>query len=244
MHTQQKDDTSIAPFSSLEPVVADDEIEGRDSRALELVRPGRGVVALQAAFTELYHALEVRRTATVPLVVQFMAPSAHTGATTVASGYARAAAAQSADRVLLIDASGADQRRTTVPTLFDAVRRHLPLSEAIRPVRDCPNLSWARLCPTPQALLAFGTAGLTRLLDNLRLDHSIVVIDSPSADQPGAAALARFCDGTVLVVTAGRTREREIATARSAIERLGGQPVGLVLNRQRALLPRWLDRCL
>jgi Mrp family chromosome partitioning ATPase len=245
MHTERTGSRRVASLQSLEPAIRDESAGRRQQRALELAPPTRGVLALQAAFTELYHALEVRRTATVPLVVQFMAPSAQAGSTTVACGYARVAAAQSSDRVLLIDGSGAAphwQRSSAMPTLFDAVRRNLPLSEAIRPVRDCPNLSLARLSPTPHALLAFGSAGLTRLLGVLRSEHAIVVIDSPPADRAGAAALSRFCDGTVLVVTAGRTREREIAAARSVIERLGGQAVGLVLNRQHALLPRWLDR--
>jgi Mrp family chromosome partitioning ATPase len=76
----------------------------------------------------------------------------------------------------------------------------------------------------------------------LRTHHPVIVLDSPPADSPEAAALSRYCDGSVLVVQAGRTRQAEIETAKTLIERLGGQTVGVVLNRERSVLPRWMSR--
>ncbi|MGE4049378.1 MAG: hypothetical protein AB7F35_31375, partial [Acetobacteraceae bacterium] len=59
---------------------------------------------------------------------------------------------------------------------------------------------------------------------------------------PEAAAVSRYCDGSVLVVAAGRTTQSEIETAKTLIERLGGQTVGVVLNRERSVMPSWLNR--
>ena len=54
--------------------------------------------------------------------------------------------------------------------------------------------------------------------------------------------MSRYCDGSVLVVGAGQTRQWEIENAKSLLERLGGQTVGVELNRERSVLPRWLGR--
>src|SRR6185312_3255125 len=179
-----------------------------------------------------------------------------------ASGYARVAADDCSEPVLYVDCSGAAesqgsrsqgsrsqgsrpaivQEGINAPTLSDTLRHDLPLSDATLAVRDANNLLWARLGPGARPLLAMGADRLQALLDKLRAHHPVVVLDSPSANVPEAAALSRYCDGSVLVVAAGRTRQSEIEAAKTLIERLGGQTVGVVLNREPAVLPGWLDR--
>jgi Mrp family chromosome partitioning ATPase len=78
------------------------------------------------------------------------------------------------------------------------------------------------------------------MLDMLRATYPVIVLDTPPSDAPESAAVSRYCDGSVLVVAAGRTRQWEIETAKSLLERLGGQTVGVVLNRERSVMPRWL----
>lgn len=214
-------------------------------RELDIRRRDLEVSSLQSAFMELYQAIEVRRTVAMPLVVQFIGTSERAGATTVASGYARVASVLTSQPVLYVDCGpGPRNPRLTgePPTLLDASRRAVPLSETVVPARGCENLFWSRLCPVPHALMAFGGDGLNRLMGKLRVEYSLIVLDSSSVDSAVSAALSRYCDGTVLVVAAGRTRDRDIAAARMQIERFGGQTVGVVLNRQRQLLPRWLER--
>lgn len=218
-----------------------------EERALGPVRVGIGAVSRhQPSFVQLYYAIEARRTSNASLVVQFISPTAGAGASTVASGYARVAADDCADPVLFVDCSGTQERRNPnaidPPTLFEVMRHGLPLSDATMPVRDARNLHWARLGPGPRPLLSMGADRLQTLLDMLRTQHPVIVLDSPSADAPEAAALSRYCDGSVLVVAAGRTKQGEIEAAKTLIERLGGQTVGVVLNRERSVLPRWLSR--
>jgi protein-tyrosine kinase len=218
-----------------------------DSRAVAPARVGIGAGTQHApAFVQLYYAIEARRTTNDPLVVQFIAPTSGNGASTVASGYARVAADDCADPVLFVDCAGFEPGRNVnsvePPTLVEVLRHGLPLSDATMPVRDARNLSWARLGPGPRPLLSMGADRLQTLLDMLRTHHPVIVLDSPPADSPEAAALSRYCDGTVLVVEAGRTRQTEIEAAKTLIERLGGQTVGVVLNRERSVLPRWMGR--
>jgi Mrp family chromosome partitioning ATPase len=122
------------------------------------------------------------------------------------------------------------------------MRRGLPLSDAITPARDAKNLLWARLGPGERPLLALGADRLQSMLDMLRTNHPVIVLDTPPAEAPESAAVSRYCDGSVLVVAAGRTRQWEIEHAKALLERLGGQTVGVVLNRERSLLPRWMGR--
>lgn len=220
-----------------------------EEHAVAPVRIGIGAIARHhPSFVQLYYAIEARRTSAMPLVVQFISPTMGTGSSTVASGYARVAADDCAQPVLFIDCNGsrpsgrARNKEAQTPTLFDTLRRGLPLSDAINPVRDAKNLLCARLGPGERPLLALGGDRLQSMLDMLRANHPVIVLDTPPTEAPESAAVSRYCDGSVLVVAAGRTRQSEIEAAKSLLERLGGQTVGVVLNRERSLLPRWLGR--
>ncbi|MBN8874193.1 MAG: hypothetical protein J0H67_15265 [Rhodospirillales bacterium] len=219
--------------------------EVTERREVAPVRVDVGAIARhEPAFVQLYYAIEARRTSTMPLVVQFISPTHGVGASTIASGYARVAADDTPQPVLYVDCTGrrAEPKGNERPTLLEALRRGRPLSEASSPVGDAGNLLWARLSPGQRPLLNVGTERLQTLLDMLRSQHSVIVLDCDSAESPESAALARHCDGSVLVVEAGRTRQAEIDNAKTLIERMGGQPVGVVLNREKTVMPRWLGR--
>ncbi len=221
-----------------------------EDHALAPVRIGIGAISRHhPSFVQLYYAIEARRTSAMPLVVQFISPTPGTGASTVASGYARVAADDCAQPVLYIDCNGfaPKKRRGSSPeaqalTLCDALRRGLPLSDAITPARDAKNLLWTRLGTGERPLLALGGERLQSLLDMLRTNHPVIVLDTPPTEAPESAAVSRYCDGSVLVVAAGRSRQAEIENAKSLLERLGGQTVGVVLNRERSVMPRWFGR--
>ena len=221
-----------------------------EEHAIAPVRIGIGAISRHhPSFVQLYYAIEARRTSAMPLVVQFISPTPGAGASTVASGYARVAADDCAQPVLYIDCNahsskprrGANEPQAAT-TLFDALRRGLPLTDAITPARDSKNLLWARLGPGERPLLALGGDRLQSMLDMLRANHPVIVMDTPPSDAPESAAVSRFCDGSVLVVAAGQTKQWEIENAKSLLERLGGQTVGVVLNRERSVMPRWLGR--
>jgi Mrp family chromosome partitioning ATPase len=220
--------------------------EVTERREVAPVRVDVGPIARhEQAFVQLYYALEARRTSTMPLVVQFIAPAGGAGSSTVASGYARVAADDSAQPVLYIDCTGRreEQPRPGTPsTLVEAVRRGRPLQEAVSPAVDSGRLQWARLSPGQRPMLNLGGERLQTLLDMLRGQYGVIVLDCDSTASPEMAALARYCDGSVLVVEAGRTRQAEIDSAKTLIERMGGQPVGVVLNREKSVMPRWFER--
>lgn len=199
------------------------------------------------SFVQLYYAIEARRTSSVPLVVQFTSAAAGSGASTIASGYARVAAENCAKPVLYVDCNPrvrAKSRATLSddprPTLFDVYRGERTLSESLAPAVDSRNLLWARLASGARPILWFGGDRMQGLLDMLRTTYPLIVLDTPPTEEPESAAISRYCDGTVLVVAAGRTKQPQIESARLLLERFGGQMVGLVLNRERSFLPRWM----
>jgi Mrp family chromosome partitioning ATPase len=224
-------------------------VQPMEENAVAPLRVGIGAIARHhSSFVELYYAIEARRTSAMPLVVQFISATPGAGASFVASGYARVAADDCAQPVLYIDCNAArvKPRRGTAETqpltLYDALRRGLPLTDAIVAARDSKNLLWARLAPGERPLMALGGDRLQSMLDMLRGTYPVIVLDTPSTEAPESAAVSRYCDGSVIVVAAGRTKQWEIENAKALLERLGGQTVGAVLNREPGVLPRWLGR--
>src|SRR5690242_53159 len=99
-----------------------------EERAVAPARLGLGAIGRHhPSFVQLYYAIEARRSNAMPLVIQFVSPSAGTGASLVAAGYARVAADDSAQPVLYVDCNArtAKPRRgekpTGPPTLLDVL---------------------------------------------------------------------------------------------------------------------------
>jgi Mrp family chromosome partitioning ATPase len=174
------------------------------------------------------------------MVVQFVSPSPAAGVSTVASGYARVAAAGRPSPVLFVDAScrpGKDGlAESDTPTLVEAFECGSGLGEAIVPARNADNLVWSRLCSHPDEMLGLGGDRLQDLVNLLCTRHQLIVFDSASIDRPEAAALSRFCDGSLLVLEAGVTSHLQMDAACKRIRQFGGLPVGVVLNRERRAL--------
>jgi capsular exopolysaccharide synthesis family protein len=79
-----------------------------------------------------------------------------------------------------------------------------------------------------------------QILDALRRIYSVIVLDVPPLlSSPHAAMIARRADGLVLVSRAGKTHSKDIERAARAVS--GVEVRGLVLNRTRRWLPRWLS---
>jgi protein-tyrosine kinase len=211
----------------------------RDSQSRSVARLRSSVTTTHhPSFVQLYYAIEARRTsASASMVVQFVSPSPGAGVSTVASGYARVAASGRSSPVLFVDAScrpsKADSAGPDAPTLIEAFDCDLGLDDAIVPARNAENLRWARLCRGSEELLAAGIDRLQDLVTLLSTRHHLVVFDSAWIESPEAAALSRYCDGSLLVLEAGVTSHLQVDAACKRIKQFGGLPIGLVLNRER-----------
>ncbi|HXH82886.1 MAG TPA: CpsD/CapB family tyrosine-protein kinase [Candidatus Tectomicrobia bacterium] len=173
---------------------------------------------------------------------------ARSGATTVATRLASTLAAKTDARVLLVDAN---LRRPCLDRVFG-----LPAGPGLRQALNGSGPA-VREQPTASPNLFVLTAGhdlrdagdvldshdVERLLAHLRprFDH-IIVDTAPLLDFPDAYALARNVDAVVLVVEAERTPVDTARRIAQDLRHLGTQRIGVVLNRQRDYIPRFLRR--
>ena len=71
---------------------------------------------------------------------------------------------------------------------------------------------------------------LVKLLEELRGEYRLVLLDAASLGHPEVAPMSRFCDGTYLIVRLGHTPRRAVRQAIRVIERCGGRVLGCVLT--------------
>jgi capsular exopolysaccharide synthesis family protein len=160
------------------------------------------------------------------------------GKTTTAANLA-VAIAQTGRNTILLDA---DLRRPGVHQMFD-LRNDEGLTSVLRPdgaavervaqATEQPNLrviTTGPLPPNPVEMLA--SRRMARLLEALKKQVDVVVIDSPPLQAlSDAAILSTLVDGTIMVVSAGRTRRNAVRGAARALAARRGRTLGVVLNR-------------
>ncbi|MBI4771474.1 MAG: CpsD/CapB family tyrosine-protein kinase, partial [Chloroflexi bacterium] len=147
--------------------------------------------------------------------------------------------AQAGLRVSLVDC---DLRRPSVHKLFDQTNRvgltdmmlqaSAQWDSAAQPTQT-PNLSIlssGSLPPNPAELL--GSERLRQLLDRLRSNYDMVIVDSPPMlPITDATILARVVDGVLLIVDTGVTRAGAVLQSKEQLERVGGRLIGVVMNK-------------
>ncbi len=168
-------------------------------------------------------------------------PSPSEGKTTVGSNLA-IAMAQAGQRVILVDC---DLRRPRLERIFP----NLPTDRAT--VSEClldpsslhpdrlgsgiGNLSVLTAGPTPpNPTELLHSDAFRALLDQLSSSFDLVLLDSPPLIVTDAAILATRVDGIILVVRAFKTHYSAAQTALRALNDVGGNVVGAVLNDARA----------
>jgi capsular exopolysaccharide synthesis family protein len=162
------------------------------------------------------------------------------GKTTVSSNLA-VVFAQAGKRVMLLDA---DLRRPGVHRAF-ALPNAFGLTNLLRTDghitenvlhRVQPNLrvmTTGALPPNPAELL--GSQRMRQIIREALAACDVLIIDSPPLQVvTDAAVLSAEVDGTLLVVDSGRTRKGAVRQAREALNRVGANVLGVVVNRLSA----------
>lgn len=82
-------------------------------------------------------------------------------------------------------------------------------------------------------------------VEQLRGQYDVVIIDCPPILIDGSwSTLLRMVDGVILVVEAERTRSAVLNSTTKMIGEVGGHILGIVFNRRRQYIPRFLYRFL
>jgi succinoglycan biosynthesis transport protein ExoP len=165
--------------------------------------------------------------------------SAREGKTTVALNLA-VAYAQGGYRTLLLEA---DLRRPSLHRVFGlsgtdglttTIIGETSAYQAMREI-DIANLYCmvaGAIPPNPVELL--GSNQMVELLQQLRSQFEIVIIDSPPIlPVADSIALARHCDGVVVIARAGSTHRDQLVETVRQVENANGRFLGLAVNSVR-----------
>jgi Mrp family chromosome partitioning ATPase len=197
----------------------------------------------------LYNAISRATAGREGTIVQFVSNRSGGSSTAMAYDTAWIGATLLGKRILFIDASEGTGQGAVLPSipttkrLYDVALGHAGVEEAMVRQADLglfvATLQYERLRGDP-ILAAQQVKGL---LDSLRSSFDMIMIAPPPAlEQPLAAILTAFIDGSVLVLEAGHSHSGD---AEQSVELLtsGGSPIlGAVLSRQRNYIPRPLRR--
>ena len=215
--------------------IADMETENGEESGLYVAKKPRSPVS--EAFRSLRTNLEFASVDKELRTIIVTSPGPSEGKTTVAANLA-AIISQGGKRVVLLDT---DLRRPRVHRavgvsnrvgLTNVFRGSLSLDEVIQPVENSKGLSVitsGSLPPNPGELL--GSAKMLQILEELRSQTDMLIIDSPPSLVADAQVLAAKVDGVLLVIWPGHTH---IDSAKATIEQLKraeANVVGVVINR-------------
>jgi len=159
------------------------------------------------------------------------------GKSTIAANLS-AIIAQGGKQVSLLDG---DLRRPSVHRFFgitnragltDVFRDHNNIDMVKNPWEGDNNISVitsGSLPPNPTELL--GSEKMTKILDHLKSQNNIVIIDSPPSIVTDPQILSTKVDGVIIVVWPGHSQLSGVRATVEQMSRVGANVVGLIFNR-------------
>lgn len=102
-------------------------------------------------------------------------------------------------------------------------------------LKEYPNLSVITSGPIPpNSSELLGSARMKHVMDHLREEYDVIVVDSPPIlPVTDAVVVSSLADGVILVVQTGRTRSGEVRHAQEMLGAAHANLLGVVLNRAR-----------
>ncbi|MDQ6651325.1 MAG: hypothetical protein M3Y84_01120 [Acidobacteriota bacterium] len=179
-------------------------------------------------------------------VVAFTSATPGEGVSHIVNTVAKELAAQTQNRILLVDAIALQNLHMEDPSQISS---HCEETE----VDNLLKLS------APEAMAKVATVVGSRksgdwesapeyrakCLKALRWNFDYVLIDCPSpAVSSDASTIAPLIDGVVVVVKAAQTRRGQIQRRQQMIESAGGNFLGFVLNQRQYPVPNWIYQML
>lgn len=155
--------------------------------------------------------------------------------------------AQQGKRVLLVDA---DLRKPSLHFTFNVsnsrgltsvLTGQVPLDAAILPggVENLSILTSGPIPPNPAELL--GSMSFARFFEEVKKQFDIIIYDTPPIlAVTDGQIIANKCDGTLLVVSAGKTAKVEALRAKELLKKARGKLLGAILNRKKRRFASYL----
>lgn len=157
------------------------------------------------------------------------------GATSISLDLARSFQ-KNGDKVLLVDANLrlpalGEQLDARGEGLSDILARGaMPTERIVTPTEEPDLLPAGKAPENPAEML--GSKNMQQLLEALKEQYEIILIDTPpAAVVADAAILSAQTDAVLLVVEDGAANKRQVKKAIDAIEQAGGHLIGAVMNK-------------
>ena len=178
--------------------------------------------------------------------IQFIGSRAGEGTSTIAREFARVCAVKMQKSVLLLDI---DRGHPTLRAfglkpecgLDQMMEGGVSLDRAVVQVEDT-SLYLTSLCDDSKlAPKVMESPRIEDLWQVLRARFDLVIFDSPPATaSPDGYSVTPKVDGVVLVVEAEKTKWPVIQDVKEKLISHGGNILGIVFNKRRYYIPRWL----
>jgi non-specific protein-tyrosine kinase len=171
------------------------------------------------------------------------------GVTTVAANLAATTAALFDGPVLLVEANfarpslGQWLRLDDCVGLADVLMGSVEMAEAVRDSSE-PNLAVLTAgTVVARTRASFDASRLQQLLDGIRDEYDLVLVDLPAATQTSPCwTIAAALDGVLLVVEAERISSRAAQNVTRRLLKVGANTLGAILNKQREGEGGWSRR--
>jgi capsular exopolysaccharide synthesis family protein len=86
-----------------------------------------------------------------------------------------------------------------------------------------------------------GSHRFEEFLQKMRKSFDYIILDGPpTISNPEVRFISSKVDGTILMLEAGKTRRNVALKAKRDIEMAGGRFIGVVLNRRKYYIPKWI----
>jgi capsular exopolysaccharide synthesis family protein len=200
-----------------------------------------------AEMVTLSHAIESALPGKEKKLIQFMGSRPSEGTSTLSRGFATFSSMNMNKRVLLIDA---DRKSPTQNQFYgirstigwqEAVCNHMNLEDVLFQVGTASLFLWPSSNSSRITAGIFNPQAISSLLESLRAQFDLVVIDSPPLSQsPDALAMAPYVDGVILVVEAEATRWRVVENTKDRLNGCGARILGVVFNKRRLHIPSFI----
>ena len=169
------------------------------------------------------------------------------GSSMIAINLALALAKDGRHKVVLVDA---DRRKPVVHRAFDlgdieglseVLRGEAKLEDVIRTTVEPPKISVLAYGLNTEQPLQYSQDKMGETLDFLKQSFDFALFNSsPITKYSETASLAARLDAAILVMRAETTKWEGLERAKNRLERVGVNILGVVMNRRRYYIPRFL----
>jgi protein-tyrosine kinase len=221
----------------------------RDSDTQSGMQVGEALITPHAPVQECYEALKANLWIRFPdksmKVVLLVGAAKGCGVSTAATNFAASLAQDSGTRVLLVDANVRSPKQfmfaATSPSEAGAgssLERLLSDASAWQYPAGTSNLF---VLGAKCSMSVFRSEVFDGFLHKVRELFDYIVVDAPPlASHPETLLLSQKADGVILVIESEKTRTQSALWAKKQIETAGGKLLGVVLNKRRHRIPKWL----